>query len=111
MKPLFRGPPPGLLSLISGSWPRPLCGLFPAVVPQTTVSAFEVPSAAEFNPSLQLGNHAPWPTPLLVCGVEVDRCTPERTGTALSSSHAVHGSLTAVLIRVLPLILVQLPKS
>ncbi len=112
MTPLFRGPPPGLLPLFSASWPRPLRGLFPAGVPQTTVSTCEVTSAAKFNPSLQLGNHAPWPTPPLVCGVEVDRCTPERTGAAMSPSHTVHGALAAVCPRPCsPLALIKPPES
>jgi hypothetical protein len=70
------------------------------------------PRLAEFSPSLQLGNHAPWPMPPLVCGVEVDRCTPEGTGAALSPSHAVHGALTAVPPRPRsPLALIKPPKS
>jgi hypothetical protein len=69
------------------------------------------PWLAKVNLSLQLGNHAPWPTPPLVCGVEVNHCTPERTGAALSPSHAVHDALTAVRPRPRsPLILIQLPK-
>ncbi len=34
----------------------------------------------------QLGNHAPWPTPPLVCGGEVNCWPPERSGAARSTS-------------------------
>jgi hypothetical protein len=112
MTPLFRGPPPDHLSFSGASWPRRTLGLFPAVVPQTTVSACEVSPAAEFYPSLQLGNHAPWPTPPLVCGVEVDCWPPERSGAARPTSRTAYDALTAVLpCPHSPLALVKPPKS
>jgi len=84
MTPLFRGPPPGLLPLFSASWPRPLRGLFPRVCHRQPSPPVKSPRLTKFNLCLHLGNHAPWPMPPLVCGVEVDHCTPEHTGAALS---------------------------
>ena len=73
--------------------------MFPAVVPQTTVSAFEVPPAAEFHLSRQLGNHAPRPTPPLGLWVLRGPLHPRAQWRRSVLLHAASGSLTAVLIR------------
>jgi hypothetical protein len=112
MTPLFRGLPPGLL-FFSASWPRPLCGLFPAGVPQKTVSTFEVtPGSLNLSSPFSSGTTHPGPCPRWFVGLWwtaahlsalAPLCPPHTPSTTFS--------LPSVHIQSSPLILIQPPKS
>jgi hypothetical protein len=67
--------------------------------------------AAEFYLFLQLRIHAPWSTPPLVCGVEVNCWPPEHSGAAQSTSTQPTALSLPFLFPRTPLTLVEPPKS